>query len=494
MDRIISSHKAVFALMLLLTFVVFGNTFLNGWTYDDIPVIVENTDVHSLSGFWEDSYKGRPLRELSYLLDYQLFGDNPAGYHLQQNLWHAANACLLFALMCALGVAPLYALLGTLLFLAHPIQVESVTSLGHRKELLPLFFCFVAVWAYIKSFASSGRQRWLCWLLCLGCYPLILMGNQTAGLLPLVLPLYEYLFVEREKRLLLRYPGLFAVALALAVGLAGYYYARTFDFQLALTSMYAQNGAPGVQAYYPLLLVALKLPLLYLGQILWPVALAPEYVVGFSSEYLQWGSIAGAALLLLLLFGFVRVRKTLPALSFGLGWAFILYLPVSNFLPMHAYAMADRYIYMVLPGVALIVAALLQKVDLKAVNLCMGALLLALATMTVVQNGHWRDEPSLWAQAVKVNPDSKNAHWSAAMTYIENYEAKKAQQHLTQVLEMDRFYVMAYLELAKLQEQEGDLVAAYKNYDFFVRYGQYQFPQKAMKIKNYLAFRRSEGR
>ncbi len=487
-----SSRKAVFAALLVITFVVFGNTFLNDWTYDDIPVIVENSDIRSLANFQEDTYPTRPLRELSYMLDYKLFGDQPAGYHLQQNLWHAANGCLLFLLMSILGVAPGYAFLGCLLFLVHPIQVESVASLGHRKELLPLFFGLLALLAYVKSFAVSGLRRWALWLTCAVSYLLVLKGNQTAGTLPLLFPVYEYLYLEKDRRLLLRYPWAFGLILLLLVGACGFYYTENFDFQQSLLQMYAQNGAPGTKEYFPLFLVALKLPLLYLGKLLWPFDLAPEYVTEFSVSYLQWGSLAGAFLFCGLLTLLVRRRRSVSGISFGLAWSLVLYIPVSNVLPVHAYAMADRYMYLVLPGVSMVVAVALQKLDAKLVNKCVVAILLVLAILTIMQNRHWKNHYSLWTHAVMVNPESKGAHWSVAASYARAGELQRAKKHFQKVLELDRFFVHAYLELAKLHEQEGDLPAAQKNYEMFVRYGQYQFPAEAMRIKNYLKFRKMD--
>ena len=83
-----------YGLLFVLAFLAYANTFGNGWTYDDFPVIVENPDVRSWAEFLRNSYPGRPLRELTYLFDHALFGLNPAGWHLQQIFWHALNACL----------------------------------------------------------------------------------------------------------------------------------------------------------------------------------------------------------------------------------------------------------------------------------------------------------------------------------------------------------------------------------------------------------------
>lgn len=489
LDSFLASRKIIFAILVLATFIVFGNAFRNDWTYDDIPVVVANPDIRSLDNFSKNTYPGRPLRELSYMLDYQLFGDNPAGYHLQQNLWHAANGCLLFLIMTMLGITPGYAMLGALLFLLHPIQTESVASIGHRKELLPLFFGFLIVLAYAKSLAVSGVRRWLLWLSCLFSYTFVLLGNQTAGTLPLLLPVYELLFVDKQRRILTRYPVVCGLAVLAAVAACGYYYAQHFDFQRALLKMYVQNGFTGTQDYLPMFLVALKVPVLYLGQLLWPFALAPEYVVTFSKDLLQWGSIAGLFLLTGMLTIFWICRKRVPVLSFSVAWCLLLYVPVANFLPVYAYPMADRYLYMVLPGVGFALAILLQKAASPLLNKFIVVVLIGFSLLTVVQNTHWYDEYSLWSHAVAVNPESKGAVWSMGQAHLDAGELQEAQVAFYKVLELDRFYVHAYLELARLQEREGKRAEAKKNYQFFVRYGQYSFPAEAMKVRAYLQYR-----
>jgi len=482
----LASRKIVFAFLMLVTFVVYGNTFWNDWTYDDIPVVVNNTDIRSLENFADNSYQGRPLRELSYMLDYKLFGDEPSGYHLQQNLWHAANGFLLFLVMGLLGVSPGYALLGALVFLVHPLQVESVASIGHRKELLPLFFGFLTIYGHAKALTASGYRRWLLWLGCLVSYALLLLGNVTAGTLPLLLPVYEWLFVEKRQRVLARYPALCGAVIVAAILAVSVYYAQNFNFQQALLKTYAQNGYTGPPGILPMLWVVFKAPVLYLEKLFWPFSLAPEYVVRFSADSVQWLGIVGISFLGGLLAACWVFRRTIPAVSFAIAWCLVMYVPVANLLPVYAYAMADRYLYMILPGVGMMVAAGLQKVHLRSINITAAVLLVGLSVLTVVQNVYWRNESTLWNHAVQVNPESKGATWSLAVTQREDGALLDAKKNFERVLELDRFFVRAHLELAKINERLGDATEAKKHYELFVRYAQYQFPVEALQVKRYL--------
>ena len=134
--------NGVIALLILLAvaFAIFANTFGAEWSYDDYPVIVENPDVLSLSNFFANSYPGRPLREVTFLLDHALFGMQPMGWHIQHVFWHGLCAWLVWLLAMRLDFGRTVAWLAALLFLVHPLQVEVVANISHRKESLAVAF------------------------------------------------------------------------------------------------------------------------------------------------------------------------------------------------------------------------------------------------------------------------------------------------------------------------------------------------------------------
>jgi len=127
---------------------------------DDFPVILENPAIQSLSLFINKSNFMRPLRELSLLVDYQLFGFNAPGYHIQQIFWHALNAVLLFHLIIQIGLRQRTAWIASLLFIAHPVHVEVVANISHRKDSLALAFGMLSLLAYNQSFRN---KKWF-WL------------------------------------------------------------------------------------------------------------------------------------------------------------------------------------------------------------------------------------------------------------------------------------------------------------------------------------------
>lgn len=479
-----STRGYLLAAMLLATFVVYGNTFRNNWSYDDIPVVVENSDAHSFAGFLENKRPGRPLRELTYIPEYKLFGDKPAGYRVQQLLWHGANGFLLVLLLQALGVETMAALLAGLLFLVHPLQVESVANISHRKELLALFFCLATLFLYRRLLASEGKKRLVFAAAGLGTFGLSLLANQTAISFPAVLVLYELLFVPKERRFLVRYPLLAGACAAIAAGGAFYLLRGLFTADQLLT-VYSKNNFVASKSYYPLFMGVMKSFGFYLSKILVPIGLAPEYAVKFSEDFFQPAAWGGMALLVALAAVGVAAARKAPLLSFGLGWFLILYLPVSNLVPA-GYMIADRYLYMPLAGIAIILAWGAQKLRMPAVHAALGAVLVLFAGLTMVQNSYWYDEHTLWRHAAEVDPGSTWAQESAAYSYYVKGEYDQAREHAQKALEINRFNTKAYLVLAQIEEGRGDIAAAVRNYEIFSDTGEAEYRALVAEVRRRL--------
>lgn len=485
------SRISLLVVLLTVCAAVYGNTFLNGWTYDDIPVVVRNSDAHSLKGFLENSRPGRPMRELSYIPEYLLFGENPAGYHVQQLFWHGANGCLLLILFIALGVEPLYAMLGVVFFLVHPLQSESVANISHRKELLPLFFSLLALIAYIKAVAAQGLRRYFLLLLVAAGYVCALLSNETAVTFPLLLALYEYLYLSQGERFFLKRPILLLLCMTSAAVLFFYRYQGLFSSDQLLT-VYSKYSFEASRSFIPLWMADLKAFGFYFYKIVLPVNLAPEYHVTFSEQIFQPLALVSAALLAGIAYLFFVLRRSLPSVAFGIGWFLIFYLPISNVLPV-SYLLADRYMYLCLPGVGLLLAGLLQKIHNNRFTIVTCLFLVILAVLTVIQNNYWKDENTLWRHAVTVNPNSTWVQETVALSYLLSNQFEKARYHSRLAISLNRYNTRAYLTLAKSEDRLGNLDVALKNYESFCSFGVFEYPEEVATIKKYLPFLRARA-
>ncbi len=196
----ISRHLVAVAALLLIasTLLVYAPIkdyqFVN---YDDNTYVTGNNWVkRGLT--WEgvrwavtsmEEANWHPLAWLSHMLDYQLFGLNPAGHHLTNLLLHMANVLLLFSVLQLMTGAVWRSALVAALFALHPLNVESVAWVAERKNVLSTLFWLLTMVAYAGYVRKPGWGRYLGMV---GIFVLGLMAKPMLVTLPCVLLLLDY--------------------------------------------------------------------------------------------------------------------------------------------------------------------------------------------------------------------------------------------------------------------------------------------------------------
>ena len=467
MSRFETIERYWYLLVPATVLLVYGMTFFNAWTYDDMYVVVNNSDTFSLNNFLHNSYPGRPLRELTHLAERKLFGIQPAGYHILQLLLHTLNGVLLFIIIERCGVTRIPALFGVLLFLVHPFQSESVANIGHRKELLALFFCCLSVIAFQQIFKVSDHRRHGLMLVSAGMFCVALTGNETALSLPLAWLAYEYHAIPRDKAYLTSNRPALITFVILVFAYASYRIMPFIASTHHLTALYFKNNFFDDQApLLPHILGIFTVFFSYCTKIMLPCNLAPEYVIPLSKSLFQPFAVAGMAIIIVLMTTAIRVRKTRPVISFGILWFLILYLPISNIIPV-GYSMADRYMYMPLAGLGIAVAGLLESTP--SARAPMAAWVVILSLLTVVQNRYWRNEFALWEHAVTVNPQSSVAQESAAHSAMLNGDLALARTRISEAIRLNPYNSKLYFTRAMVDEISGNDTAAIRSYQIFLQ-------------------------
>lgn len=479
-----------YALLFILAFLAYANTFGNGWTYDDFPVIVDNPDIRSWAGFFANSYPGRPLRELTYLLDHSLFGLDPAGWRIQQIFWHGLNACLVFALGRRLQLASWAALLAALIFLLHPLQVEVVANLSHRKDSLALAGSLGSILCYLHLLqAERRRAAWL--LAAVVCFALALSAKQSALLVPLICLGYEVLLVPRRQRLLARYPFLVAGLALPALVLAGWGWQSVGGWQsLAIEmqdtlSFKANYFAPVTLAVY--YLTVLKSWVFMALRLIWPLDLALEYTFPVARGLLDPWVLAGLLSLLGCLVVLVFSARRWPVVCWLLIVSFCLFLPTANLWPL-TYLAADRYLYAPIAFLALLTGYGLARIPVSR-NLVLAAVTLVLllfAGLTWQQNQVWQSPKTLWEQALRVNPESSFALNNMGNLALQAGDPGQALAYYQQAAQINPLNPTAHYNLGWLAERRRDLPTAMVHYRAFARLNHPVFRTQLEALRGHL--------
>jgi hypothetical protein len=353
--RIARRHAILLAgLLLLVTLAVYapvtGFEFVD---YDDREYVVENAHVHAgltpATVRWALTARvvshWHPLTMLSHALDWTLFGSWAGGHHTTSVAIHALNVVLLFTLLLRSTAAPLRSALVAALFALHPLRVESVAWVAERKDVLSAAFFFATLHAYVGWVRRPSATRYALVLLAFACG---LMAK------PMVLTLPAVALLLDRWPLVRRPPWRARLVEKIPLG------------ALALGSVAATLGAAHDQAMAPLahmsaggrLANALVSLAWYLEKTVWPSGLGVLYLHPAAPGAVPpagWMLVGAVALLAGASIWVWRAAPRYPYLATGWGWYLLMVFPVLGFVQAGLQARADRYTYLPLIGVYLMV-------------------------------------------------------------------------------------------------------------------------------------------
>jgi tetratricopeptide (TPR) repeat protein len=436
-------------------------------TYDDPVYVTQNSHVRGgltlENAAWAlrstEASNWHPLTWLSHMADISLFGLQAWGHHLTSVLLHALNAALLFLVLRRMTGAPWRSLLVAALFGLHPLHVESVSWISERKDVLSTFFELLAILAYaircerIKEGRSDAVTYYALSLL---FFALGLMAKQMPVTLPGVLLLLDFWPLGRWKRLSKtewlrlvgeKIPYLLLGAAAAVITLhaqrAGGTVASTEEFPLAVRISNA------LLAYCT-----------YLGKCFFPLNLAIFYP-SFAEQPAMWktalagGFLAGATV------AAAAQASRRPYLIVGWLWFLGTLLPVIGLVQVGGQSMADRYSYVPLIGIFIIVAWLAgdatqhePKGQWISGTFCIVAVV-ALAALTERQLGYWKDGATLFRHSIAVTDRNWVAHANLYAT-LAGTSSPEAGEELRQTLNILADFAQVHVDKgAALERQPG---------------------------------------
>jgi protein O-mannosyl-transferase len=458
---------AICFVLTVLTVAAFWQVKDNGFiTYDDVAYVTQNPQVQgglSISGLrWAFTATAagywHPLTWLSHMLDWQLYGADPRGHHLTSLFFHVINTLLLFWVLVRFTRRLWPAALVAALFAWHPLHVESVAWAAERKDVLSAFFWLLTMWAYLRYVERPGTWRYLVILV---CFALGLMAKPMVVTEPLVLLLLDYwplgrwpgqavITTGRRKTKLAPEGGVRRSAWRLVrekvplLVLAAIFCLITIIMQSQAWAVISTDLLP----FWPRLQNALVSYVSYLVMMFWPLHLAIYYPHPLSglpySTGLPWWQVAGAGLILAGVTALVyRGARRFPYLPVGWLWYLVTLVPVIGLLQAGGQAMADRFTYIPLIGIFLILAfgvsdwagGIKLRQGVIAAAWCLA--LMACLLLTWRQVGYWRDSESLFTHTVKVTANNYLAYANLGLAYDQMGRRHEAIASFYQALRLN---------------------------------------------------------
>ena len=450
--------------------------------YDDELYVTENLHVQkgiSPEGIkWAfttfNSANWHPLTWLSHMLDCELYGLDPSGHHWTNIEFHIANTVLLFLVLFMMTKGLWKSAFVAALFALHPLHVESVVWVAERKDVLSTFMFLLTLAAY---YCYVKKSSYKIYLLVIVCFSLGLMAKPMLVTLPFVLLLLDFWPLNRLKikndsdfqsdstreddfgikyRIILEKIPLFILVLISCI----------------LTFL-AQIGGSAVTPLKALSLNsrmanALVSYVNYVYKGIWPHKLAVFYP--HPGNALPAWQIFGAALLIVTgCFFAVRAWKQYPYIAVGLFWYLGTLVPVIGLVQVGNQAMADRYTYIPLIGLFIVVtwgvSDLFNNWHYRKSFFGTSAVILivAMTWATYSQLRYWKTPISLFEHTVKVTKDNFKAQMNLG-TAIASVDPDKAIFHYNEALKIKPDYTPALYNLGNVLVEKGRVDEAVNDY------------------------------
>ncbi len=443
------------------------------WAFTaDLTHIDQNTD------YW------RPVSYLSHELDVTLFGLRPAGHHLMNVGIHAAAAVALFLVLQSMTNAPWRCAFVAALFALHPLRVESVAWVSERKDVLSGLLFMLTLGAYVRYVRSPfSMTRYLAVLF---VFALALMTKPMVATLPFVLLLLDYWPLGRTRwaeavvagqnvtattgRLLKeKVPFFVLAAVSSAVTSAGR--------QVGVSFVRVPLGARIANA--PLAYVG------YIGKMVWPTRLAVWYPL---HPGLPTAAVLGAGAVLVAVTAAViwaAPRKRSGWLVTGWFWYLGMLVPVIGVLQGAGEAMADRFTYLPLIGVFIMLGWSVpdramerfiarathheRRIMKMMVCLVAVAVLAVCAVLSRIQLGYWKNSETLFRHALDVTRDNWMAHCNLAKALEQAGRIEDAISQYEQALQIRPEFPEAHISVGVALCQVGRVQEAVEHFEQALR-------------------------
>ena len=472
--------------------------------FDDNEYVTENRHVQTgltsgnVTWAFTTFHAGNwhPLTWISHMLDCQLFGLKPGFHHLMNLFFHLANTILLFLILQRMTKAPWQSAFVAVIFAIHPLHVESVAWVAERKEVLSAFFWMLTMGAYVFYVEKQELKRYF---LSIFFFALGLMAKPMLVTLPFVLLLLDFwplcrlqtekLLISEDKQsedLLeprskkkgrrksatkTEHTNNTETQTRQHSSVAHIVLEKIPFFVLSLASSMItytaqqKGGAVGSLKSFPLptrIANALVSYCAYIWKTIWPENLAVLYP--HPGMLPAWEIVGVVFLLGITTFLIIKARKGYPYLTTGWLWYLGTLVPVIGLVQVGVQGMADRYTYVPLIGIAIIVAwgapELLKKwryrriafAAMAAITLC----IFSFVTWRQVQ--YWQDSVTLFTRTVTVTTDNPIMQNNLGNALEDQGRLDEAIAHYTEALRIDPGLADSYnnigLALTKLGKSD----------------------------------------
>lgn len=452
MHEINKAWGRVVAGLVLAGLLLFGQSLDDPFHFDDVLIVNDSNVVNPAQ--WAHFLNPLHLRQVTYFtfyLNHLVGGTDPFTYHVVNVALHIANAVLLLALLSRLLDRRL-ALIAAAIFLAHPLQTESVMYIYQRSTLLACFFSLLALLAW------QGKRSWLA----LPLFVLAFESKEASLAVPLLAALGAATLVvtAQQRRRIIAAVVLVLVAIGGTLFLLDYRGEKTVG--LGVPTMTPVSYA----------LTQSRVIYTYLRLLVFPYPQSLEYEFAIQRPNLQ--AVAQVAGLLFIAGLGVALARSKKWRTEGLAvLAFLVLLaPTSSFIPSADFAFEHR-LYFPMLAFAVVAASIICR--FKEPAWIAVPLLASLGLGTLQRGVVWNSDASLWEDAVRHAPGKARAWFNLGGAYI-NADPQRARTAYERTIALKPDYAEAHYNLGVIEQVQKRFVPAVNHYKDALRYSPGYWP------------------
>ena len=513
--RLFRKTHIIPALIFLVGFLAYANTFTVPFQFDDDAYIVNNPIIRTFHYFLAPSeitgltertptavppalryaFMTRMLGYFTFAVNYHLHGLDVIGYHAANLAIHLLNGIFVFLILRttlksvrftdahggAVNDEEFFAGSIAMLFVSHPIQTQAVTYISQRFASLAAFFYLLSFLLYLRSSRSpAGRWRTAAYGGALVSAVAAMLTKEFTITLPFMLALYDMTFLPGSIRDRIRRLAPFAATLAIIPALVFIQQGTLRDLDSTMRTITAADSSNIPRGHY--LLTQFRVVALYLRLLFVPVGQNIDHDVPVYTSLFEPAVLF--SFLLLLLFGaalwlyVVSKRKPehpeLRLAAFGIIWFFITLSVESSIIPLGELA-AEYRLYLPSIGISMAVVSLglyaarkfsLQPPLLYAV--C-ALVVVAFSAATFLRNNVWTSEITLWADAASKSPARVRPHQNLGMYYGMQGRLEDAKSELITALALAPADFELHNNLGVLYKRMGAFDDAVREYSLALK-------------------------
>jgi len=476
--------------LILLIILVYGNTLLNSFHFDDIPSILEKPWIRG----WDKisqfifSITQRPLVILSFNINYSISEFEVWSYHVFNIGFHIIGTLLVYNLVFQISIflkdisnkntKPVHSLafLSASIFALHPLSTQSITYISSRSSSLVTIFYLAALILFFKGFTERKQEGRTGYLYIFGSTLFFMMGGLTKEIivtLPAALFIFHYYFIFRDsprnwlsqniKWILLLFIPFFAAVVYKQIVGGRILSASSANFSSS-TWLLTQTSV---------------VPFEYFRKFLFPFNLNLDINFPILRDWLMPKNWIGLCSLGILITIWIRMSLSISkkgpweiekrCAGFGIAWIFVTLLPTSSFIPLLDPVMEHRT-YLPMVGFALLatsifswVKGICQNLNSKKVYYFYSgvvSILILFSVIAIDRNTIWKDEISLWEDAKRKSPGLVRPYNNLGEAYdkLGNYD--QAIKEFKQALKINPNYFFGLNNLGNIYGKQENYVEA----------------------------------